>query len=240
VFRDAAGRELTARDLAGFTGRVRWEIIGADAIPQQAVRLHQDARQAGRHGDYARALALLDQARAMAPNWPYPVYDSAFTCLLQGDAARAEELYEQVDQMAPRGFFTCKTALDMLRRERAGDLFPGFSRAYATLEWLDRSRKKTILQGITSKYPSFAPAWKELEAMLEDDADRLHAIEQGLRGKPDPDTRGILLISKASILAQHNDRDAAISILGDLALSPESTLATEHHAKAALALLISG
>jgi tetratricopeptide (TPR) repeat protein len=238
VFRDAAGRELTARDLEGFTGAVRWEIIGAGAVPQQAARLHQDARQAGSRGDYARALALLDQARALAPDWPYPVYDAAFTYLLQGETAKAEELYAHVDAMAPRGFFTCKTTLDMLRRESAGELFPGFSKAYATLEWLDRPRKKAILEGITSKYPAFAPAWKELEALLEDDAGRLHAIRHGLRGNPDPDTRGMLLISKARILARYRDRDTAIAILGELALSPESTLSTEHHAKATFALLI--
>lgn len=33
VFTDAAGRRLTAQDLAGFTGRVRWEIIGGGTVP---------------------------------------------------------------------------------------------------------------------------------------------------------------------------------------------------------------
>ena len=40
VFRDAAGRELTADDLKGVTGRVRFEVIGAEAIPAEASRLH--------------------------------------------------------------------------------------------------------------------------------------------------------------------------------------------------------
>jgi hypothetical protein len=59
-----------------------------------------------------------------------------------------------------------------------------------------------------------------------------------LRGSPDPETLGILLIDKSGILARRGDRDGAIAILGDLALSPDSTLAAEHIAKATLASLI--
>jgi hypothetical protein len=33
--------------------------------------------------------------------------------------------YEVVDKMAPRGSFTAKTAVDCLRRERAGTLVAG-------------------------------------------------------------------------------------------------------------------
>ncbi|MGH3246431.1 MAG: hypothetical protein ACRDOI_09495 [Trebonia sp.] len=238
VFRDAAGRELTARDLEGYTGRVRWEVIGAYDIPPEASQLHQEAREAGRRGDYAHALDLLDQAWDLAPHWPYPVYDAAFTYLLLDEPGVAEEFYERVDQMAPRGYFTCKTSLDTLRRERAGDLFPGFAKAYATTEWMDPRGKKPVLSGIVDKFPGFAPAWKDLSMLLDDDASKLHAIEQGLRGRPDAETLGVLLINKADILARQGDRDTATAILGELALSPDSTLAAEHLAKATLARLI--
>lgn len=219
---------------------MRWEVIGADDVPPQASQLHQDARKAGGRGDYARALDLLDQARDLAPRWPYPVYDTAFTYLLLGEPAMAEESYERVDEMAPRGFFTCKTSLDTLRRERAGELFPGFARAYATTEWMAPAEKKGLLAGIVDKFPGFAPAWKDLSMLLDGDTNRLHAIEQGLRGRPDAETHGVLLINKADILARQDNRDTAIAILGELALSPDSTLATEHLAKATLAALIAG
>jgi hypothetical protein len=62
VFRDAAGRELTTSDLTGFTGRVQWELVGAEAVPAEAVVLHRRARAAGENGDYGRALQLLEQA----------------------------------------------------------------------------------------------------------------------------------------------------------------------------------
>jgi tetratricopeptide (TPR) repeat protein len=237
VFRDTAGRELTVGDLKGFTGDLRWEIIGAEDVPERARQLHQEARNAGAAGDYARALDLLDQARDLAPRWPYPVYDAAFTYLLLGEPVMAEELYERVDKMAPRGYFTCKASLDTLRRERAGELFPGFAKAYALTESMNPKQRKPLLTGITGKFPGFARPWKDLAYLLDDQVSRLHAIEQGLRGRPDADTLAFLLIGKANILSVRGDRDDAIAILGSLALDPDSTLAAEHLAKAALALL---
>jgi tetratricopeptide (TPR) repeat protein len=238
VFRDAAGRELSIGDLKGYAGRLSWEIIDAEDVPAEARRLHQEARAAGTRGDYARTLDLLDQARDLAPRWPYPVYDAAFSYLLLGEPAMAEELYGRVDQMAPRGYYTCKASLDTLRRERAGELFPGFAKAYAATEWMDAQQKKRLLAGIVAKFPGFALAWKDLSKLLDDEDRMLHAIEQGLRGRPDADTLGYLLIDKAQIIARRGDRDAAIAILGSLALDPDSTLAAEHLAKAVLALLV--
>jgi tetratricopeptide (TPR) repeat protein len=241
VFQDAAGRVLTTRDLEAFTGQVDWEIKGGHTVPTEAVRLHEEARAAGAQGEYDRALVLLDAAHALAPGWPYPVYDAAFTYLLQGDTDTAERCYAEVDRMAPRGFFTCKTTLDSLRRERAGELPEGFCKGFAALESLDDlPRKKAILDGIVARFPGFAPAWKELAALLDDPGDRLRAIERGLGAEPDPETRGMLLLNKALVLDQHGDRGAAIAILGDLALDPASTLATETLAKATLARVIDG
>jgi tetratricopeptide (TPR) repeat protein len=241
VFQDAAGRVLTTRDLEEFTGQVDWQINGGHTVPTDAVRRHEEARAAGAWGEYDRALVLLDAAHALAPGWPYPVYDAAFTYLLQGDTDTAERCYAEVDRMAPRGFFTCKTTLDSLRRERAGELPEGFCKGFAALESLDDlPRKKAILDGIVARFPGFAPAWKELAALLDDPGDRLRAIERGLGAEPDPETRGMLLLNKALVLDQHGDRGAAIAILGDLALDPASTLATETLAKATLARVIDG
>jgi tetratricopeptide (TPR) repeat protein len=239
VFQDAAGRVLTTRDLEEFTGQVDWQINGGHTVPADAVRRHEEARAAGARGEYDRALVLLDAAHALAPGWPYPVYDAAFTYLLQGDTDTAERCYAQVDRLAPRGFFTCKTTLDCLRRERAGELPAGFCRAFTTLESLgELPRKKAVLESLVARFPGFAPAWKELAALLDDPDDRLRAIERGLAAGPDPETRGMLLLNKALVANQLGDRAAAIAILGDLALDPASTLATETLAKATLAQVI--
>ena len=239
VFKDAAGRELTSDQLKGISGSVQWELIGAHAIPAEASRLHSEARTAGERGDYALTLTLLDQAHRLAPNWPYPIYDKAFTYLLQGDSIRAEEHYAEVDRLAPRGFFTAKTSLDCLRRERAGMVPPGFCQSFVTLEWMDdKVKKRAILESIVEKFPAFPAAWKELSSLLDDDNARLLAITQGLEHDPDPDTKGVLLINRAMFLHHRGDRDSAIAILGELALDPQSTLGVEMMAKAMLAQVV--
>jgi hypothetical protein len=201
VFRDAKGRELTEADLAGLTGSFGWEVVGGDGVPAKAQELHRRGREAGAKGDHDGALELFAQARTEAPRWPYPVYDAAYTYLLKGDAAKAEELYAAVDQMAPRGFFTAKTALDCLRREKAGDVEPGTYRAYVLLEWeKDRARKKAALERMVKRSPRFPAAWKDLALLQDDDEAKLGLIEKGLSHAPDGETRGILLINKALTL----------------------------------------
>lgn len=239
VFKDAAGRELTMDDLKGVSGKVDWEVVGAGAISSEASRLHIEGREAGERGDYPRALDLLEQAHRLAPDWPYPVYDTAFTYLLQGDSAKAEEHYAEVDRMARRGFFTAKTSLDCLRRERAGVLFAGFCKAFALLESMeDKAKKRALLEGIVEKFPAFPPAWKELSVVLEGEEARLQAIRRGLENDPDLETKGVLLINRALILHRRGDSDGAIKILAELSLDPESTLSTEMLAKATLAQLL--
>jgi tetratricopeptide (TPR) repeat protein len=239
VFTDTTGRTLTMQDLLGATGKVQWASIGSESVPAEARQLHQKARIAGTRGDYRRALELLGRARALAPGWPYPVYDAAYTYLLQGDARAAEGLYAEVDRLSPRGFLACQTTLYGLRRERTGELPAGFCRTFATLEWLDDlPKKKAILEGIVEKYPGFAPAWKELAALLVDADARWQAITKGLDAGPDGETRGMLLIYKALMLLLRGERQEAIRLLGVLALNPVSTLATEALAKATLARVV--
>jgi tetratricopeptide (TPR) repeat protein len=157
--------------------------------------LHQAGREAGAAGDYENAFALFSQAAALAPGWPYPVYDEAFTHLLMGDFAAALEDYRRTIALAPRGFFTARTAVDVLEREEAGELPVGIYLAYSQVGWIqDPTAKEARLRELLARAPAFAPGWKELATLLEDGAARLDAIERGLAAHPDPETRGILLI----------------------------------------------
>lgn len=208
--------------------------MSGQPVPEQAQLLHERARAAGARGDYEQALALLAEARVLAPGWAYPVYDSAFTHLLTGDTVRAEELYAEVDRMEPGGFFTCKTTLDMLRRERAGELPAGFSKAWLLLETLDKTAKRAAIEVITHRYPTFAPAWKELALLHADPGDRLRALDTGLAVDPDPETRGMLLLNKATALRQRGDYDQATAILTALLRDPSSTLTAQLWAKTLL------
>ena len=147
-------------------------------------------------------------------------------------------MYAEVDRLAPRGFFTNKTTLHCLQRERAGELIPDFCRLFTMTEFLSPEERLIALRGLVAKAPDFGPGWHELsEALADDAAERADAIEKGLAAKSDAQTRGILLINKA-LLIQDTDRAGAIRILGEVATDPASTLDTEQMAKASLAQLV--
>jgi tetratricopeptide (TPR) repeat protein len=223
-------------DLRGLTGTFPYEILGKSKVPAKAESLHKQARQAGGAGDYSQAISLLERASSLAPAWPYPVYDMAFTYLLMKDAESARKHYRKTVELAPRGFFTAITALDALDREAKGHLPAETYLAYLSVEWMDDPRKKAnAVRQLVARVPGFAPAWKELAMQADTDADKLVAIEKGLAANPDGETKGILLINKALIMDRSGDRDGATRLLGELALNPDSTYATEHLAKVTLA-----
>lgn len=239
IFRGADGRVLTMDDLRGQSGTFRYEIVGDFNVPAEAESLHNQARQAGESGDYKRAITLLEQARILAPQWPYPVYDIAFTYLLMKDTENARTYYRKTVELSPRGFFEAIPAVDVLDREEKGDLPTGTYLKYMSLEWTEDAGKKTeIVHQLVTGAPSFAPGWKELAVLSKDDAEQLVAIERGLTANPDRETKGVLQINKALILHRKGDHEGAIRLLGELALDPASTYATEHMAKVSLANLL--
>jgi tetratricopeptide (TPR) repeat protein len=238
VFRNAQGRELKAKDLAGVTGIVNWSMVGADNVPQHARELHDLGQQEGSAGYYDKALLLFAQAQQEAPQWPYPAYDAAYTSLLNGNLDQAERDYAVVERLSPRGFFTAKAEMDCIGREHAKDFASGTCKSYVLVAAMpDSPEKRAGLERLLRQSPSLAPAWKELAVLLPDDNARMAAIIKGLSCQPDGDTRGILLINQALILNRQGKHSEAVSILGELALDPQSTLMTEQLAKATLANL---
>ena len=238
IFRSADGRTLTLDDLRGENGTLRYEVFRGKSVPAEAESLHKQAREAGERGEYQLSINLLSRASEIAPDWPYPVYDKAYDYLLMEDYDAARVYYSQTVAMAPRGFFTAFTAVDILGRELRGEFPPGTYRQYVVLEWVeDRVKRTQLLQAMVDRMPRLAPAWKDLVGLVEDDAERLSAIEKGLAAEPDAETKGMLLINKAVLMDQQGDHKGAIRILGELAVDPKSTLATEHLAKMHLASL---
>ncbi|MFD0727164.1 tetratricopeptide repeat protein [Lysobacter brunescens] len=239
IFRTPDGQVLTLADLRGLDGTFQYQLIGSDNVPAEAESLHRQARQAGAAGDYPRAITLLQQAAELAPAWPYPVYDMAFTYLLMNDSDNARKYYVKTVELSPRGFFTAITASDALCRERKGDLPEGTYLAYLSLEWMDDpERKAEAVRQLVERIPRFAPVWKEQAILAGSSTEKLAAIEKGLAANPDGETKGILTINKALIMAGNGDHDGAVQLLGNLALDPTSTYATEHLAKVTLASLV--
>jgi hypothetical protein len=106
-----------------------------------------------------------------------------------------------------------------------------------SLEWIQGSgEKEKAVRQLVEKLPQFAPGWKEL-ARFVDDKERLSTIEKGLSASPDLETEGLLQVNKALELDRLGDHDGAVRLLGELALDPNSTFATEQLAKASLAMI---
>lgn len=239
VFRGADGRTLTLDELRGITGTFRYEVVGDFDVPAEAKTLHHQARIAGQSRDFKKAIALLDQASNLAPHWPYPVYDMAFTYLLIKDMENARAYYRKTIDLSPRGFFSAITAIDTLDREKTGDLPTGTYVAYLSLEWTDDPEERSkIVHLLVQRVPGFAPGWQKLATISENDAEKVLATERGLAANPDSETKGILQINRASMLLRKGDREGAIRLLGELALDPTSTYATEHMAKAILETML--
>jgi tetratricopeptide (TPR) repeat protein len=238
VFRSEDGRELTIGDLAKAEGEFEYNIMDGKRIPDEANELHRKARKLGAAGKYDDAISCLSQAQALAPDWPYPTYDMAFTYLLKNDFAQSRRCYEKALELSPRGFFTALTALDTLNREASGDLPEGTYAAYVALEWIsDPAQKAKAVVAMTERLPTFAPAWKEYALSCDAPAARLAAIEYGLAANPDAETKGILLVNKALTLNEQGDKETATTILGTMALDANTTFANEHLAKQMLAMI---
>ena len=238
VYRSPDGRVISREELKGVSGTFNYEIVGGEDVPAEARQLHAQARAAGGRGEYDKAVALLRRASEAAPRWPYPVYDLAYTYLLQKDFENARVHYRKTLDLSPRGFFTAITAVDALEREKKGELPAGLYLAYLSLEWVDKpSERGDLVRQLAERQPGFAPGLKERALLADDDGERLRWIEKGLAANPDAETKGVLLINKALLLDRRGERDAAVNLLGQLALDPQSTFATEHLAKATLANL---
>ena len=239
VFKDKSGRVITMEDLKNASGKFDWEVRAGKPVPQEAIRLHELGRASGRNGNNKAAIEYFEKAAKVAPDWPYPLYDAAFAYLLTADFERAYDLYKKVDVMAPRGFFTAKTAVYSLKGEMNGDFPKGTYLYFLSLEWeTDSSKKLQIIENLLAKAPKFAPAWKAKAALENNDEKRLNFLEMGLKVKPDPETKGFLLINKALMLHRLEKNSEAIEILGNLVLDPASPLDIETIAKKTLATVI--
>ena len=118
IFTDESGNTITLNDLANTDTpdsgdhTYNYQIYNEDnVIPARARELHEQGRVLGSQGQSQEAIDTLKEANKVAPDWPYPLYDIAFTYLMQGDNKNAMKYYEKVVKLAPDGFFTSAKAL---------------------------------------------------------------------------------------------------------------------------------
>lgn len=240
IYRSKNGNVLTRADLAQATGEVNWEILSPAPISAEARDLHQRGREAGARGDHEGALTLLERSERLAPQWPYAIYDAAFTCLLKGDPDNALRLYRRTVALAPRGFFTAITAAHYLALESEGNLPKGTYLAYVLLEWIDSPAERVKrVDAIATSTPNFAPIWKEKAALTEAAAERVALLDRGLKLDPDRETRGFLLIDRALALSALERKGEAVAILGELGADQSQPLDVQQISLATLANIMS-
>jgi len=208
-------------------GTAKFQVVGKQTIPAKARQLHEKARAKGESGDYVSAIKLLNEAIAIAPDWAYPHYDMAFTCLLQGDSDEALSKYKDTDRLEPAGFFTTKTAVWSLEREEKGSLPKGTYLTYVSLEWADPGKKKETIDRMITNSPSFAPVWKEKALITEDSQQQLQYFDKALSLDPDPETYGMCMLNKAALLNKSGQKAEAQRILEELSRSQTSTVNTK-------------
>jgi tetratricopeptide (TPR) repeat protein len=206
----------------------------SDPPPSEtAEQLHHSARQLGQQGNYDGAIAKLERAIQLKPDWAYPYYDLAFTYLLKQDFEQALTYYKKTDALEPLGFFTAKTAIHTLEGEQSGKFPHGIYLAYLQLDWVnDPDEKLEMARSLTQSVPHFPPAWKTLATLLDDPVLEMEALETGLAHEPDPETRGVLLLNRANLIANGGDKTAAIQMVQSILQASESTRGTKAMAKA--------
>jgi tetratricopeptide (TPR) repeat protein len=220
---DDSGNTLTEEQWASEMGHVKWEVHGGPEVPPKAKALHQAGRDAGQRKDFETALRLFTEAAALAPAWPYPIYDRAFTHLLQGDLDAALADYNKVLQLAPEGFYAVRQFIDMVTRERAGEFPNGFTTAFDAIQWLPAEKQEPVLRQVVERFPSCAAGWAKLVQFESDLERRLQMVEKGLAAPGDVDTHGTLQVLKAWALAKIGRVDDSTALLSALQGAPSTS-----------------
>lgn len=207
------------------------------SIPERARQLHAQGRKHGEAGEFELALRYFNEAALAAPNWPLPLYDLGLTFLYVKADNRALEAFTKLDAVAPLGLPGSKRILDSLRREQDGRVPEGTLREFLDIERLrDPQEVRRRMQALTQKAPGFVPAWQELAISAEKPEEAEKLIAKALSLEPDAETRGTLLIDKASLLWRRGETDAARKLLRELLADPTTLPATAAEARELLSI----
>ncbi len=238
VLTDERGQKLEIEDLVNYDGNISYELQTPNWILPEAQELFDQGRVYALETRFEDAIASFEQAAELDPSWPYPIYEMALTYLLMGDADKALQLYQQVDEMAPEGFFTAKVAIDVLRRERDGVVEEGSYIAILYLENLkDREVRQATVKALLEKSEELPRAWQVFANSIEDPEARLEALNRGLSYDPDPQTKAMLLINKAMALGNLNREEEAYELFTEVAESKSTPMGPRYQALLALCLL---
>jgi hypothetical protein len=214
-------------------GELNYKVLGKGEIPGKAKELHDLGRRYGAEGKFDAALLNFVEASKLAPGWAYPIYDTAYTLLLRGDATNALAKYREVDRLETNGFFTTKTAVWTLEREESGALPRGTYQAYVALESVDPKTKGEWVEKLAVMAPKYPPVWKEKAVAAKTVTEKMQLIDKALALEPDAETYGILMLNRAALLNLTKKTNEAKAILNGLT-AETNTVATRELARAVL------
>ncbi len=224
VYRSNDGRELSKAEIRAMQPRTIRDFLLLDRATPEADSLLREARQLGNANDLQACLKLISDAAALAPEWPQPFYDAAYTYLVNGDWESALFYYEKVDKLAPDGYLSTKAAAHTLKKELDSKLPEGFYRDFISIEQQrDPKQQEQEVRDLTGLVPNFGPAWRLLASLLPDPQARIAVIERGVTADCDPETLGLLRVNKAVALGQLGREEDAIQLLGDIMFDEATT-----------------
>lgn len=231
-YRGSNGEIITFDMLKGADGKVNFNKIGEVYATEVAQHFYKKAIEIKEKGSLEEALDLLQQAHQNAPKWPIPLYYLAVLYLEKGDIVYAYESFEDIDILVPEGYKDTKTALFTLKRELEGKLPKGFYQMYKSTKAISNGVKKLEqVQLLLEKQPDYAPLYL-LYSLLHPNPDvRISAVQKGLQKNMDLETKGALLIQKATLDAEEGDEYEAIEVLGEMILSEATTISNYEKAR---------
>jgi tetratricopeptide (TPR) repeat protein len=207
------------------------------SIPERARQLHAQGRKHGEAGEFELALRYFHEAELAAPSWPLPLYDMGLTFLYVKADDRALETFTKLDAVAPLGLPGSKRILDSLRREKDGRVPQGTLREFLDIERLrDVQEVRRRMQALTQKAPGFVPAWQELAMTEEKPEEAEKLIAKALSLEPDAESRGTLLVYRATLMWRRGEADAARKLLRELLADPTTLPATAAEARQLLSI----
>eukprot|EP01084_Bolivina_argentea_P300771 518712_1 len=208
-------------------------------IPPTAKTIYQEAIQKRSNGKYKEARDELLFAHNIVPQWEYPLYELAYTYLLQKDYKNALIYYKKTNSLFPsgHGFLNTQTAIWSLRNEKKNNKFKkGLYYDYVMIETLDKSEQLHAYQQIINTYPYYAPAYNKIALIGNDMETKQNAIDDGLalidtEFGVDKETGGMLYIQQALMYWENSDFDSAKRVLAELIMGDNVTFHNENMAK---------
>jgi tetratricopeptide (TPR) repeat protein len=201
-------------------------------VSERARQLHAQGRKHGERGEFELALRYFHEAEKAAPSWPLPLYDMGLTFLFIKADDKALETFTKLDAVAPQGLPGSKRFLDSLRREKDGRVPEGTLHEFLEIERLkDTQEMRRQMQALTQKAPGFAPAWQKLAMAEEKPEEAEKLITKALSLEPDAESRGMLLVYKATLMWRRGEADAARKLLRELLADPTTLPVTAAEAR---------